>query len=360
MANQDQDGGTGFFDGFVSFELGIPPDDLPPDHETDGAPPPNEEDGGGEPPAPELDDPSEDTPEEATPPTPPDDDADDRVQALYELAKAEGMIDEIEGFKGRIDDLPTFFQQLSIQAFNGVIDSFDPLARDLVDFMITQRGKLDVDSARQFFDQYVAPAASFQVPSTDDQAMEYLKVRLKDEGLFPSEAKLQRYLDDLLEDGSLLEVATKRASADKQVMDSQRQQLIEQAKADEQAALQRQQEFYQSVISTIDGEQWSPAVKDNARKHIDPRKVQEVNEKIRSSPKAVAQLALLYSYYDEKEGVFDLRAFAEQKASKKVEGERKDLEAKRLEALARMGRRSAEDDKPVGSLFDQLAPANDI
>lgn len=353
------------FGDLEDFQFGILTDDLLPDHEKDG---------DGNDPKGDTDDTDLESDESAEDQTPTEDTtdaeaadtatelpegSDERVMALYELAKAEGFTDEIEGFTGSLEDAGKLVETIGVTAFNSVMESMDPLTRDLIDYALRHRGQLTPDAARKFFDEYVAPAQEFTVPTNDEQANDYLFRVLKAEGLFPSDKKIQEHLDDLLEEGKLLEIAKRRAEKEKQSYDTQRERELERLRQAEEEQAARQRQFFNSVVEDIKAQPWADKVKQAALQSVDPNRTRQINAKVSQSPKAVAQLALLYSYFDEEKGVFDLSAFANQRQSKVVEKEKNDLVAKRAQALARIGRKSKNTDTgPGGSLLDDLKTVN--
>lgn len=101
-----------------------------------------------------------------------------------------------------------------------------------------------------------------------------------------------------------------------------------------EARIERAKETFGKVKSYIDSQKWDAKKKDEVLQIAGTNRFSSIHEKVNASPNALAQLALLYSYFDEKTGEFDFRTLALSNLSKESEEIRKKV-GKDLKHLSR-------------------------
>lgn len=348
------------FDELVSFEIGLP---VQEDHENDAAGTevaPKEEEPQVEEKVKEGNETSEEEPEvSATEDTPEESvtEGDERVRALFGILETEDILPKDHGLSPTIESIPQLAETIGGKLFREYLDTLPASARDLIDIAATNPA-LGVDDLRKFFTAHIDHQV--KVPQDDEEAAVYMRSYLKKQGIFTDPDDIEANVERLLEKGKLLETAKVKAEAELADIEQSRKAQIEQAKQVEQQRIVAQKQFYESVFSSIEEESWNKDRKTKVRQAVDPRRVQQLNERIRQSPKAVAQLALLYSFYDEKNDSFDLSAFQQAAAGKKVAADKDDLKRKAYEAsLSSIGKRQATKQTNDDTGFWQtLAPAN--
>jgi hypothetical protein len=347
----------GLFDQLQSFEIGILPTS---DHETTDVNGDNVTD----------DDDHQDTVEETEGTAAAeevvteqvDDDnptTDTRIAALVELMRTEQMLGADDEIEPTIDNLSTIMERSALHLFEGYLNDMPPLARDLVSFISNQPKDFTAEQAQQFFERYFKPTESFQIPENDEQAMDFLHRTLTAQKVFPSDEDLQTYLDTLLEKGKLLDVAKPKAEEQKLAFEQQRAQLIEQSKVQQQQRLEGQKQFYKTIFDTVDSEPWHETRKAEVRKVIDPVKTAALNKAIQASPKAIGQLGLLYSFFNEETGEFDLTKFGEAAQGKAVEKTRETLKRQQHEsALQKLKNKGASSSTEGAGFWDTVTPTH--
>lgn len=345
-----------FLDQFQNFELGLPLSDHETIDDTGNVEEENDPLENASVQADEIEEAEvESTPEEVvdTPAT----NNDERVEVLFELMRTGNLLAESDEFEATVDNLPKAMDKVALNLFEGYIAGMPPMARDLIVYMSKQDQNFGLEQAHNFFKQYVEPVETFKVPSTDEEAMNYLQQKFTQEKVFPSDDDLQLYLDTLLEKGKLMEVAKPKAEEDLNRFNTLRQQQLEQAEQANAQRMEDQKAYYASVFDSIDSQSWDDSRKQAVRQAVDPKRVVEMNKVIAKSPEAVAQLALLYSFYDTESNTFDLSLFGEAVAGKKVAVKKKTLEQQNHESiLSKLNSRSAGSKTETG-FFESLKPA---
>lgn len=277
-------------------------------------------------PAPDPDEGEEDNTEEETGNNPPADpgeeggeEADDRAIALFNFLKEEELVDATE-FSGKPSDLVDILDSLPETMFYRAVESLPQDAQELLNYAFQLGEKADFAALKTFFDKYVEQPVQID---TDEQAESFLKNELKNNRLFKTEEKINKYIDDLIEKGELLATA-KELDAEKQVTkDTARAAEMAAAEAARKQARVEAENFYKTLYEEVQNQPWQDSRKNTVLDNLIPEKVSAVNQLIMASPKAMIQLADIYSRFDSKRGEFDLTDLAIKADTKKVQ-EKKD------------------------------------
>jgi len=296
-------------------QLILPDDeDAPPTEEPKDAP--SDDERGNNPPATEEE--SSETSEEET------EETDDRAVALYNFLKEQELIEGDTEFSGKPSDLVDILESLPDAMFMRAVDSVHPDAQQLLSYAFELGDKASFEALQKFFaNYYEAPVAL----ETDDDAEAYLKNVLKSNKLFNTQDKIDKYLDGLIEKGELLTTAQSIEEERRASREAAAKQATEQAAATRKQAEADAVKFYQTLYDEVQQQPWADTRKNAVLDNLVPQKVNEMNQLIMQSPKAMIQLADIYSRFNPKTKEFDLSDL-ELKASGKKAEERKEKLAK--------------------------------
>lgn len=244
---------------------------------------------------------------------------DDRAIALFNFLKEEELVDATE-FSGKPSDLVDILDSLPETMFYRAVQVLPQDAQELLNYAFQLGEKADFNALKTFFDKYVDQPVALE---TDEQAEVYLKNELKNNRLFKTEEKINKYVDDLIEKGELLATAKE--------LDAEKQSSREAARATEVAAVEASRKqakveaenFYKTLYDEVQNQPWQDTRKNIVLDNLIPEKVSAVNQLIMKSPKAMIQLADIYSRFNAKSGEFDLTDLALKADTKKVQ-EKKD------------------------------------
>lgn len=282
-------------------------------------------------------------------------DADDRVMALYELMLENKFIDKVEDFKGTLDDLEKIIHELPERYLNLAISSLSPYTQDLLVYASNLGENATKEELKKFFDTYV------DIPTYDledeEQAYDYLKEKLQGNKTFKNEEKLNSYLDSLVEDGSIREIAKEVYDEDQANIQKQKEEEKERVIQLKQKRQEEIKQFYNSLEEQIKSYDWKEERKKEVFKNLDPQEAQRKNLLISKSPKALIQLADIYSRFDEKTGAFDLSDLELKAKSKESVKRKEDLQKKSISsALNRI--KLNNNSKEETGFFESLTPVN--
>ncbi len=311
--------GKSLFEDLIGFDEAKPLTDDIPEQETQG----EEVETSGE--EPESDTEGEEESTEVV--------ADERVEALYQFLVNEEFISEREDFKGTTQELEEILTDLPRQYFMELVESIHPDAQELLQYAVQLGEGATVDALRKFFSDYVEP--STQAPDLDDDevAYNYLKSMITGTKLFPSEDQAVKYLDGLVESGVLTDTAKQFEEERLANITAKKTQEMEAIKAQQEAQRAEQEKFYATLYDEVKKMPWQKPRKDAVLKNLEPAEVQRKNQLIQASPKALIQLADLYSYFDEKTGEFDLSKIAAKAGSKEAVQKKEQLQSDGLSSV---------------------------
>ncbi len=282
-------------------------------------------------------------------------DADGRVSAFYEFLVEQGFASQNDEFKGTVDELDQVLQEIPSRITQMVLESTGEAAASLIRYAVTLGPEATVDKLREFFNQAVEPAYEEVKIADDKSAYAYLESKLKGSKFFPTEARLTSYLEGLLESEELVATAQKLVEEDKAAAKARMDEITSQVEAQKAAQEEANRALMNTVMQEIDATPWDTSRKTAVKKALDPAFIQRVNSSIQKSPKAIMQLADLYTYFDEKNGVFDFSTFAAKAQTKEVEKKKEALERGSAQSLiSKM--KSNPKEKSTGSLWDDIQP----
>lgn len=247
-----------------------------------------------------------------------DEDSDERAVALFNFLKEEQLVD-VEEFSGKPSELVEILDSLPETLFYRAVQSAHPDAQDLLAYAFELGEKADYNALKNFFEKWITP----EVEVTDDTSAEaYLKQELKNNRLFKTEDKINKYIDDLIEKGELVSTAQELLAEKKGQVEAQRKaEIVKAEEARKQARVEAEQ-FYKTLYDTVQEQPWADSRKNVVLENLIPDKVAAVNQKIMASPKAMIQLADIYSRFNEKTGEFDLSDIALKAEGKKIQAKK--------------------------------------
>ena len=284
--------------------------------------------------------------------------SDDRVLAIYSYLTESNLIDVKEDFKGKPEELEEILQSLPETMFSAALDNVHTDAQDLIDYAFKLGKDANLENLKKFFDTFVG-GPQYDLDD-EEQAYNYLKQSYAKSKVFKTEEKLNRYLDELMEDGELIDTAKEiKTKEDAEIAEAKKVEL-DRIKSEQEASKQQLREFYTNIQTTVDGLSWTKDRKRAVLKNMEPNEVNTKNEAIRKSPMALIQLADIYSRFNPQTGMFDLTDYEMQIDSKKAEKKREDIYKTKLESsLSKIRKSTGKDSGNEGSgFFSQFNKSN--
>lgn len=229
-------------------------------------------------------------------------------RVLYEYLLEQGYLDEqsdIENIESVLDEVPK----------NLLAKEIANLPQKAKDFLLYAY-KMGDSFSDEHFDKY------FNLNSIENsEPEEVIKNHIKKDKtlsvLYDSDDKIENYIDDLKSTGDFDDVVKKL----KQIgTDDVKQKLEQESKEAEQNRKDReeyQKKLVQSIHSSIDSTGWTKERKEKVLQNLSPTEVNRKNLLITNSPKAIVQLADIYSYFDEEKKEFDFSKLIDAKADTK-------------------------------------------
>lgn len=257
-----------------------------------------------------------------------DTEIDDRVKVLYDILVESDAIGEIDDFKPTVENFEALVDQLPEHFFMKAVATLPEPVQVLLEYGMNNPN-VTVDDLGEFFVNYIAPSEVAE-PTTDDEAIDFLKPILRQNKLFTSEAKIDKYLEDLLEEGVLLDKAKEVYSEFEENRMAEMQEQLEQVTLARQQEEEQQRAYYEELYDTVQALEWDKERKNIVLDNLRPDEVQRKNQLIMQSPKAVAQLADIYSYFNEQKGEFDFSNFGIRKVSKKLETQKESIQKDKI------------------------------
>lgn len=279
---------------------------------------------------------------------------DDRVKALYDILVDSNIIGDIDDFKPTVDNFQNLVDQLPEHFFMRAVSGLPEHLQVLLEYGLNNPESSPED-LNEFFVNYLAPS-EIQEPETDDEAIDFLKPILLQNKLFTSESKVDKYLEDLLEEGTLLDKAIEVYNEYESNRNAEMQEQLEQVKIARQQEQQQQQEYYEQLYDTVDSLDWDKDRKSIVLNNLMPNEVQRKNQLIMQSPKAVVQLADIYSYFNEEKGEFEFDNFGIRKVSNKLQSQKDKIQKDKISSHLsniKTGQRGTSD----GSFWSSFKPS---
>lgn len=253
---------------------------------------------------------------------------DDRVKVLYDILVDSNVIGEIEDFEPTVENFEALVEQLPEHFFMQAVSNLPEPVQVLLEYGMNNPN-LTAEDLGEFFSNYIAPSG-YSEPETDDEAIDFLKPILLQNKLFTSEKKVDKYLEDLLEDDMLLDKAKEVFNEYEQNRLAAMQEQIEQVKYAKEQEAEQQRIFYENLYDTVQSLEWDRDKKNEVLNNLQPSEVQRKNAMIMQSPKAVVQLADIYSYFNEETGEFEFENFGIRKLSKKLDSQKNNMQKDKI------------------------------
>lgn len=299
--------------------------------------------------------PNEDTPEEVEASTNDEVEEDERVKVLYDILVDSNIIPEDEEFQPTVENFESLVSELPEQMFMQAVSTLPDFAQELLQLSL-QKPDISVQDFAEFFDNYYLRPSSLSQPTTDDEAYEFLKPVIMQTKLFPTEERATRYLDDLLQDGLLLEKAQEVYNEHMQAIEQEKQEQLEQVRLQKQQSEQERVQFYEQLYDTVQSLDWDPSRKEAVLENLKPEEAMRKNDLISRSPKALAQLADIYSYFDESKGEFDFSELGIRKVSKQLKSTKENIERDKISSHLSKIKTNPKD--PGGSFWASFKQTN--
>lgn len=300
----------------------------------------------------EEDDPQEEVEEEQEENQEEDNPEDDTVQAFYDYLRDNDLIDEIEGFKGDPTQLQEHLNKLPEVYLNKALSVLHKDGAELFNYVVALGEKADRTELKKFFDTYIDQETDVDL-SDEDEAYKFLEERLGKKKEFKDPAKLAFYLDSLVEDGTISDLAKEINDDEKEEREKGKQAIVEAQKAQQLADQEAQKEFTQNIIAELDSYKWKREKKEEIVRNLDQREASRKNALIAKSPKALIQLADIYSKFNEKTGEFDFSDFETKAKSKQAVQQKEELDRSKVTSYINKSVKRKENEAKEG-FFNQF------
>lgn len=218
---------------------------------------------------------------------------------FYNFLVEQKFIDEDEEFDGTPEKLEHYMQNIGYYAFNKVAENLGDDGKNLLKYALA----LGEDASKEKLQEFFSVRA--QVPEVDFDDEDEVKAFLKDYYLATNQYN-EDDVDDRIEfletKGKLSSFAEKHYNELIENINAYEEQQI----SIEQQKQQAKQELFNSVKTELMSYDWSLEKKKQVADKLNNKEFRRINNMIQQSPKALIQLADLYTYFDEEKQEFDL------------------------------------------------------
>lgn len=249
------------------------------------------------------------------------------AKIFYDFVVDNGILPPIDNFDGNIETLKSELEDLPVKSFERAVQSLPELSQAVVNYVFSKEIN-SVEDFNEFLNTMVKPAYG-EIDFDDvDDARDYLRNKYSKMGIYANDDDLEESLDLLEEKGTLVRTAKSLAEKDNaQVRESLNREI--EVEKQNKLLLQKQQQEYaqklnQGINDTLNELPWQETRKREALANLAPDTINRKNELIRQSPRAIVQLADIYSYFNEKTGEFDFSKLIDAKAESKANVRTKD------------------------------------
>lgn len=220
-------------------------------------------------------------------------------RVFYNFLVEQQFIDEDEEFDGTPEKLEHYMQNIGYYAFNKVAENLGDDGKNLLKYALS----LGEDASKERLQEFFSVRA--QVPDVDFDDENEVKAFLKDYYLATKQYN-EDDVDDRIEfleaKGKLSSFAEKHYNELLENINAYEEQQI----SVEQQKQQAKQELFNNVRSELMSYEWSLEKKKQVADKLNNKEFRRINNMIQQSPKALIQLADLYTYFDEEKQEFDL------------------------------------------------------
>lgn len=233
-----------------------------------------------------------------------EDDLEPLARATYEKYVELGIIEPVENFDGKFESIDSLMEDVPVKLLNQAISELPQQSHAVLQFITAGGSSITKEDIIKFVDAWREETrTSFEV---EDEAREYLAVKLKEQGL--KERAITAQLDDLDDEGELLNEANRRLSEE----NTKTQKMIDAKKAERDNEKKLERQWFSAINEELKALNYSKAKSDNIQRTLS--KANDILSSIYENPKAVIQLMDLLTKYNGKE--FDLSDIEKQGASK--------------------------------------------
>lgn len=231
------------------------------------------------------------------------DDSSDPVRDTYQILQDFLPLNDIED----LDEeklRQTLENDVPQTLFMSFVESKPQAFQELLTYSMNFTDEEVIPKMQEYFNKYMKPKeVSFDL-ETDEGARKYLSSNEEfTDPFLGDEEDMNMVLDRWEDSGKLIEKA--KSYQEKISKRTEQQKKQDRLEAENQAKLKQERElkFKQSLRQEIDSMPWSKEMKTKTISALNPKHVNHVNEQVKQSPKAIAQLANIYSYFED--GSFD-------------------------------------------------------
>lgn len=250
-----------------------------------------------------------------------EDGKDPLAQATFDKYVALGVLEPDEEFDGTFDYIESRLDDAPVKLLNQAIQELPEQSHAVLQFITAAGANITKDEIIKFVETWKEEdRTSFEM---EDEARTYLADKLKTQGL--RDKAIQAQLDDLEDEGELLNEANKLLAEE----NTKTQKLIESKKAQTESNKQAEKQWYSAIQEELKTLNYTKRKNDEIQKTM--ANANKVLQDVYTSPKAVIQLMDLLTKFNGKE--FDLSDFEKQGTTKAVSGIR--------EAMAKSAQNSA-------------------
>ena len=234
---------------------------------------------------------------------------DDTPESIfYQFLVENKFIDKDDEFDGSQEKLSEYMNNIGYYAFNNVADSLGEDGKNLLKFALSLGEDATKDRLQEFF------SVRANIPDVDFEDNDEVVAFLKDYYIATNQYDGED-LDDRIEflqsKGKLKEYAEKHYDDLLKNVDAYEQQQIQ----EEQKKQEAKQALFNNVREELMSYDWSIDKKKQVAEKLSNKEFRRVNTMIQNSPKALIQLADLYTYFDEEKGEFDLSNLIDKRTS---------------------------------------------
>lgn len=227
------------------------------------------------------------------------------AKSVYEQLLEKGYIDDEVPFDGTFNYIDERLSELPQKLLRSAIEQLPDESQKLLKFVSEAGADLTKKELKEFFTAYLAEEDDIKVDSLD-QARTLLEEDLKAKGL--RSGAIQAQLDELEEDGLLLEEAEKIQKAKLKKTDKILADKIQSRKDKEES----QRIYVSHIKEELEKTKWSKERQQKITQAIP--KANEILNKIINTPKAYVQFIDLLTRFDGQQ--FDLEDFRKQGESR--------------------------------------------
>lgn len=227
-------------------------------------------------------------------------------RVFYNFLVEQKFIDEDEEFDGTPEKLENYMQNIGYYAFNKVAENLGDDGKNLLKYALA----LGEDASKERLQEFFSVRA--QVPEIDFEDEDEVKAFLKDYYLATkqySEDDVDDRIEFLETKGKLSSFAEKHYNELIENINAYEEQQI----SVEQQKQQAKQELFNNVRSELMSYDWSLEKKKQVADKLNNKEFRRINNMIQQSPKALIQLADLYTYFDEEKQEFDLSSLVQKR-----------------------------------------------